>query len=287
MPGVILNFVVLISTYKSSQFWKKKCYFTVNTLAVADVLVVVVIHPLIIWITYSVFNEDLKILERSVFIRVFFASKDFLMLLLKIFNIQRFLAIRSSFSYQQHIIVTEVFGLGLCFLCFVILMEDVVWFGLVKRLEYATLPLLSVAFFLHKFRNVSTLKLEKYFNKESKEKCAEWRKDAKWRLLMNHSEDAKWRIQKLFFLIICTSACPCALSVYRTMHAQKMILHNTFIVHIYMWANTVWQWIRPSTVSYFFEAIENYEEFQRALYRNYSVENEYAFDYYVIMTEHI
>lgn len=114
---------------------------------------------------------------------------------------------------------------------------SLVWFSKTLRIRYSSFALRRL--FLHKFRNVSTLKLEKYFNKESKEKCAEWRKDAKWRLLMNHSEDAIRRIQKLFFLIICTSACPCALSVYRTMHAQKMILHNTFIVHIYMWANTV------------------------------------------------
>ena len=100
VAGIILNAVVMISLWKSSQLRKKPCYFMILVLSCFDLAVVAITHPVLILSTILLSMEIRHgVIEGTrVYISVFLGGfSTFALLTL---NIERFLALTYPFSHQ-------------------------------------------------------------------------------------------------------------------------------------------------------------------------------------------
>ena len=99
IAGVSLNFVVVISLWRSSQLRKKLCYFMILVLSCFDLTVVVVGHPLVILSTIlwsmQKFDAGFEAIWKSITVLGSFSLIALLML-----NIDRFLALTFPFFHQ-------------------------------------------------------------------------------------------------------------------------------------------------------------------------------------------
>ena len=100
VTGIILNAVVIISLWRSSQLRKKLCYFMILVLSCFDLAVVAVNHPVlmlstILW-SMQIYNEEIK--RTWVYTGILLGS--FSMSALLTLNIERFLALTYPFFHQ-------------------------------------------------------------------------------------------------------------------------------------------------------------------------------------------
>ena len=104
VAGFILNSVVIISSWRSSQLNKKNlCYFMILVLSCFDLAVVAIAHPLLILSTirWSLQMYKAEYETIRVYATIFLAS--FSMFALLTLNIERFLAITRPFFHQTRV----------------------------------------------------------------------------------------------------------------------------------------------------------------------------------------
>ena len=102
VAGVFLNSVVIISLWRSSQFRKKLCYFTILVLSCVDLIAVAVGHPLqILWTTFwwmeTFHQQESKFIWANIMVIVLAGSSMFALLTL---SVERFLALKYPFFHQ-------------------------------------------------------------------------------------------------------------------------------------------------------------------------------------------
>ena len=119
--GTFLNSVVVISIWKSAQLRNKLCYFTIFLLSCSDLAAVVVIHPSIAWIIYSILRaEKYKVYEIIYFI-IFLVQSTSIIILLTL-NVERFLAIQFPFLHQEHVTKKRLMGFTATLECLLLLL---------------------------------------------------------------------------------------------------------------------------------------------------------------------
>ena len=100
VAGIILNFVFIISLWRSSQLRKKLCYFMIIVLSCFDLAVVSILQPQLILSTFlwSMEMYHGKILATRLY--MFILLESFSMLALLTLNIERFLALKFPYFHQ-------------------------------------------------------------------------------------------------------------------------------------------------------------------------------------------
>ena len=101
--GIFLNSVVIISLWRSSQLRKKLCYFTILVLSCADLMVVTIVHPVLIFCTTSAFLEKYDMVQDDIKLYVSVILSGFSMHALFVLNIERFLALTCPFFHQVYV----------------------------------------------------------------------------------------------------------------------------------------------------------------------------------------
>ena len=101
VAGIILNAVVMVSLWKSSQLRKKPCYFMILVLSCFDLAVVAITHPVLILSTIlwsmEIYHGEIE--DTRVYTNIFLGSfSTFALLTL---NIERFLALTYPFFHQS------------------------------------------------------------------------------------------------------------------------------------------------------------------------------------------
>ena len=92
VAGILLNSVVIISLWKSTQLLKSRCYFMILVLSCFDLTTVIVMHPLIMTSAVITFGKYNKLLLQFVsFLSMIFLG--FSMYALLTLNIERFLGV--------------------------------------------------------------------------------------------------------------------------------------------------------------------------------------------------
>ena len=101
--GIILNSLVIISIWRSSQLRKKLCYFMILVLSCFDLASVVISHPLLISLTIlwpmQIYPKELRI----TWIYTSIAFGGFSLFALLIFTIERFLGVMSPIFHRTSI----------------------------------------------------------------------------------------------------------------------------------------------------------------------------------------
>ena len=101
--GILLNAVVVISLWRSSQLRKKLCYFMILVLSIFDLAVVTITHPvLILWTvlwSMETFYEEIKITWEYISILL----GTFSLFALLTLNMERYLALNYPFFHQTAI----------------------------------------------------------------------------------------------------------------------------------------------------------------------------------------
>ena len=100
IAGILLNVVVIISLWRSSQLRKKLCYFMILVLSCFDLAVVSITHPLLILSTilWSMEINHGEIEVTRVYTRTLLGG--FSMIALLTLTIERFLALTYPFFHQ-------------------------------------------------------------------------------------------------------------------------------------------------------------------------------------------
>ena len=100
VAGIILNSVVIISLWRSSQHRKKLCYFTIFVLSCFDLAVVVILQPLVILSTilWSMQMYSAEIQATRIYMSLLLGG--FSLFALLTLNIERFLALTRPFFHQ-------------------------------------------------------------------------------------------------------------------------------------------------------------------------------------------
>ena len=115
VSGIILNSVVIISLWRTSQLRKQLCYFMILVLSCFDLAGVTIIHPLLIVSTILWSRQNHRETNHArLFICLHLGS--FSMLALLMLNIERFLALTFPFFHQtavtkRRITIFLVFGM--------------------------------------------------------------------------------------------------------------------------------------------------------------------------------
>ena len=101
VAGIILNSVVIISLWRSSQLRKKVCYFTIFVLSCFDLAVVAIVQPLLILSTIllamEIYHEKIENTRFYISVEMFSFSTFSLLTLI----IERFLALTRPFFHQS------------------------------------------------------------------------------------------------------------------------------------------------------------------------------------------
>ena len=103
VAGIILNSVVVISLWKSTQLRKKLCYFTIFLLSCFDLAVVAIIHPLVIWWTIATFLKAYGEREYETTLGIGTFLFAYSMLAMLTLNLERFLALNYPFLHGKSI----------------------------------------------------------------------------------------------------------------------------------------------------------------------------------------
>ena len=146
VAGIVLNSVVIISLWRSSQLRKKLCYFMIIVLSCFDLALVTFVQPLLILSTILWSIESYR--SEIEFMRIYTSSllEDFSMFALLTLNIERYLALTRPFFHQT--VVTKG-RLALFQLLQIIIVVSLMLFSfLVNGLVIATVYLLSFLFAL-------------------------------------------------------------------------------------------------------------------------------------------
>ena len=100
VAGIILNAVVIISLWRSSQLRKKLCYFMILVLSCFDMAAVAIIHPLLILSTilWSMEIYHVEIEYTRMYTNIILGG--FSMFALLMLTIERFLALTYPFFHQ-------------------------------------------------------------------------------------------------------------------------------------------------------------------------------------------
>ena len=226
--GTFLNSVVIISIRRSSQLRNKICYFTIFLLSCADLAVVVIVHPSIVWMTYWKLHEDnVKIVVTIIII--FLVQSPSVVIPLTL-NVERFLAIKFPFFHQQYVTKKRLVGFTAILNCFLILSGSLVWFRALKGTLYISITLISVI--------LVYLNFEMYKTAKSKEKST-----ASTLSTENISLKTKKSKKTLptFLLVICLmvfSLPRAAWSVY-TSHVFRSSTYSVMEVHLSFWTLTI------------------------------------------------
>ena len=100
VAGAFLNFLVIISLWRSHQLRKKLCYFMILVLSCFDLAVVTITHPVIILTTIlwsmQKFTEEVYIIRMNTCLLL----GGFAMFALLTLNIERYLALTCPFFHQ-------------------------------------------------------------------------------------------------------------------------------------------------------------------------------------------
>ena len=101
VAGTFLNFVVIISLWRSSQLRKKLCYFMILVLSCFDLAVVTITHPVLILLTIlwsmKTYHEEIDI----AIMHTCTLLGGFSMFALLTLSIERFLALTCPFFHQS------------------------------------------------------------------------------------------------------------------------------------------------------------------------------------------
>ena len=103
IAGILVNSMVIISLWRSSQLRKKLCYFTILVLSCFDLAVVVIMHPIQISSTISVFVGKYNYKQEVVRLYIAKLLTTFSMFALFVLNIERFLALTYPFFHQTSV----------------------------------------------------------------------------------------------------------------------------------------------------------------------------------------
>lgn len=114
MAGSFLNFLVVLSFWKSTQLRNKLCYFLILVLACSDLVVVAIIHPLLLSFAILWFTRNRII--RFIFDPFF----GFSMFTLLTMNLERYWAVRHPYFHQRCVTKRRLFALLLTFWAFVV-----------------------------------------------------------------------------------------------------------------------------------------------------------------------
>ena len=91
--GTILNSVVIISLWRSSNLRKKLCYFMIFVLSCFDLVVASITHPIIVFVTVSLAFQTYNVLFVQIAILILNHLYGFAMFALLTLNVERFLSI--------------------------------------------------------------------------------------------------------------------------------------------------------------------------------------------------
>ena len=103
ITGIFLNYVVIISPWKSSQLRKKLCYFTILVLSCFDLAAVAIMHPIQISTTISIAFGKYNNMQEVIRFYLANAINGLSMFALLVLNIERFLALSYPFFHQTSV----------------------------------------------------------------------------------------------------------------------------------------------------------------------------------------
>lgn len=128
VAGILLNSVVVISLWRSSQFRKKPCYFTILVLSTFDLVSLTITHPvLILWTvlwSMETFYEEIKMTWEYISI-LSGASALFALLTL---NIERFLALNYPFFHQTAVTKRRIILFQVLLMIVLLILSPLIFF---------------------------------------------------------------------------------------------------------------------------------------------------------------
>lgn len=148
--GIFLNFLVVLSFWKSTQLRKKLCYFLILVLACSDLIVVSIIHPLLLYFTILWFTRNRII--RFIFDPFF----GFSMFTLLTMNLERYWAVKHPYFHQRCVTKRRLVALLLTFWAFVLTIS-VLSYQKILRSEIPGLAILGAIFLLILYINYQML----------------------------------------------------------------------------------------------------------------------------------
>ena len=151
VTGIILNSVVIITLWRSSQIRKKLCYFMILVLSCFDLAEVIIGHPLLILSTIlwsvQINHREITRIRKYTFILL----SGFSMLALLTLNIERFLALTRPYFHQTAVTKGKL-ALFLALQIIIVVALTLLYFFGPKTIAYRpiilTVFLLSVLFVL-------------------------------------------------------------------------------------------------------------------------------------------
>ncbi|XP_028417502.1 adrenocorticotropic hormone receptor-like [Dendronephthya gigantea] len=141
VAGIILNSLVILSFWKSTQLRKKLCYFLIFVLACSDLVVVTIIHPLLFFSTIFWYTRG------SIIPFIFDPFFGFSMFTLLTMNLERYWAVRHPYFHQRSITKRRLLGLLLIFWSFVVMISVLSHKKIIPR-DIPGLAILGVIFLL-------------------------------------------------------------------------------------------------------------------------------------------
>ena len=143
MVGVFLNSVVIITLWRSSQLWKKLCYFVILVLSCFDLAVVAILHPILIISTISwSMRSSIGVFESFIGPLINTTLGGFSLFALLMLNFERFLALRYPFFHQVSVSKTRI---KICFVFWMIIQVGVIL--LISVFGFLMLHVLITVFF--------------------------------------------------------------------------------------------------------------------------------------------
>ena len=150
VAGIFLNFLVVLSFWKSTQLRKKLCYFLILVLACSDLIVVSVIHPLLLYFTILWFTRS-RVIQF-----IFDPFFGFSMFTLLTMNFERYWAVRHPYFHQRCVTKRRLVALLLTFWAFVVAISVLSHKKILPR-EIPGLAILGVIFLLILYINYQML----------------------------------------------------------------------------------------------------------------------------------
>ena len=131
LAGVLLNLLVIVSFWKSSQLKKKLCYFTIMILSCLDLLAAITNHPLQVMYSVLWLTENCDLLSTiGIYLRLSNMFIAFSLLQILVMSIERYLAATHPFFHRTSVDKPRLFIVLSLFVLFDVVMYAISYDGL-------------------------------------------------------------------------------------------------------------------------------------------------------------
>ena len=265
--GIVLNLVVIISLWRSTQLRRKLCYFTIFVLSCFDLAVVAIAHPILLLSTtlwsMAIYHEQIRITR----IQTVSVLGGFSMFALLTLNAERFLALQYPFFHQSSVTKRKLtYFLALLITNEIAVMQLYYFLEVKKNINMLIAVFLTFVFFIFIYINYKVFTIAK--SKREDERVASFETSERpkykihfksisgcslavgcfficcspqliysiWRLLSNTSRTER---QALLFSLWCNTV---------------ICMNSTFNCVIFFWRNSILRCEGMKTLKYFISA---------------------------------